>query len=143
MFLPVFRFARDRAQIECRVGELITLTFRPVRSESPILVRGTYFRICADRTLRGPDNDVTASYANGVWQLGRRRNVSFECEGPVHLRVMGMDGLRVYIGPYAFIKAAEGAIFTHQGSLGLYAPRVESSSPVGDLWREVAFLSSV
>ena len=69
--------------------------------------------------------------------------MSFECDGPVYLRVTGRDGPRVCIGPYAFIKAAEGGIFTHEASLGMYAPSVHSSSALGDLWREIAFLSSV
>lgn len=48
---------------------MIILTFRPVHGESPVSVRGAYFRICADCTLRGPDNAIAASYDKGLWQL--------------------------------------------------------------------------
>jgi hypothetical protein len=122
---------------------LITLTFRPLLSESHVLVRAVYFRIGADGTLRGPDNDVAASYVDGLWQLGHRRHVSFECEGPVYLRVTAADGRRECIGPCEFIRAAEGAIFTHDSCLGTYAPHGELSSALGDFWREIAFLTSL
>jgi hypothetical protein len=65
---------------------LITLTFRPLHGESPTLVRGLYFRICADGTLRGPDNAIAASYAGNRWRLGLRAFRSFECATPLYLR---------------------------------------------------------
>jgi hypothetical protein len=121
---------------------LITLTFRPLRSESPVLVRGTYFRICADATLRGPDNAVVATYADGLWQLSNRQHRGFECGGPVYLRVTHTYGRREHIGPYEFLKAAEGAIFTHESRLGVHAARGEPGAWV-DLWKEIAFLTAV
>ncbi len=120
---------------------MITLTFRPALSESPVLVRGAYFRICADGTLRGPDNAVAASYADGLWQLGPRRHVAFECAGPIYLRVTSSDGRREQIGPYDFIRAAEGAIFSNEACLGIYAPRGEMASS-RELWREITLLSA-
>ena len=119
---------------------MITLTFRPVHGESPVLVRGMHFRICTDATLRGPDNAIAASYSKGLWRLGQRQHRAFECSGPIYLRVTNSDGSRSLLGPYNFIKAAEGAIFTQDSCLGIHASRTEGSlSP--EVWREIALLS--
>lgn len=120
---------------------VITLTFHPERSESAVLVRGTYFRIHGDGTLRGPDNAVAATYADGLWQLGPRRYHAFECAGPVYLRVTSKDGRREYIGPYDFVKVVEGAVLTHDSWLGAHAARGGVSLPA-ELWQEIAFLTS-
>jgi hypothetical protein len=119
---------------------LITLTFQPERSESAVLVRGTYFRIHGDGTLRGPDNAVAATYTDGLWQLGPRRYHAFECAGPVYLRVTSKDGRRECIGPYDFVKVVEGAVLTHDSWLGAHAARGGVSLPA-ELWLEIAFLS--
>jgi len=110
-----------------------------MRGEATVLVRGTYFRICADQTLRGPDNDVAASYSDHIWRLALREHRAFECDGPVYLRVRGRDGQCQRIGPYEFLRAAEGAIFTHEICLGMHVPRVESG-PLPDLWEEIVLL---
>jgi hypothetical protein len=120
---------------------LITLTFHPERSESAVLVRGTYFRIRPDGSLRGPDNGVAATYADGLWQLGPRRCHAFECAGPVYLRVTDKDGRRECIGPYDFVKVVEGAVMTHDSWLGSHTIRAGVSAPA-DLWQEIAFLTS-
>ncbi len=119
---------------------MITLTFRPIHGESPVLVRGTYFRICADATLRGPDNSIAASYCDGLWQLGPRLYRAFECGGPVYLRITNSDGSHERIGPYEFVKALEGAIFTHDSCLGTHASATKVGALMG-AWREIAFLS--
>jgi hypothetical protein len=112
-----------------------------MHGDSPILVRGMHFRICADATLRGPDNAVAASYSKRLWLLGSRRFRAFDCSGPVYLRVTNSDGSRGHLGPYSFIKAADGGIFTAESCLGLHATRAEAGlSP--DVWREIAFLSN-
>jgi hypothetical protein len=118
---------------------LITLIFRPVHGESPVSVRGAYFRICADATLRGPDNAIAASYSKGLWQLGRRQHRSFECSGPLYLRALNSFGRHERTGPYEFVKAIDGALFTHTDYLGAFAL---PSAAVGsvELWREIAFL---
>jgi hypothetical protein len=118
---------------------LVILIFRPLYGESPVSVRGTYFRICADATLRGPDNGIAASYRKGVWQLGRGQHRSFECSGPFYLRVRHRDGRHERTGPHDFVKAIDGALFTptdYLGSFALAPPHGNS----GDLWHEVAFL---
>ena len=119
---------------------MITLTFRPLASESVILVRGTYFRICADGTLRGPDNAVTASYTDGLWQLGRKRHRTLECRDAVYLRVTTSDGQRECIGPYECLKVTGGAIFSYDSYLGAHT-RGELFWPGADVWREIALLS--
>lgn len=121
---------------------MITLTFRPLSGESVILVRGAYFRICADGTLRGPDNAVTASYTDGLWQLGRRQHRMVECREPVYLRVTSSDGQRDCIGPYECLKVSGGAIFSNDTYLGAHT-RGESYLPVSDVWREIALLTEI
>jgi hypothetical protein len=121
---------------------VITLTFRPLSGESTILVRGIYFRICADGTLRGPDNAVTASYVNGLWQLGPRQHRMLECREPVYLRVTTSTGRRECIGPYECLKVAGGAIFSNDTYLGAHT-RGDSYLPETDIWSEIALLSEV
>lgn len=121
---------------------MITLSFRALRGESLILVRGAYFRICGDGTLRGPDNDVTANYTDGLWQLGRKQHTMLECRDAVYLRVTTSDGQRECIGPYECLKVARGAIFSNDTYLGAHT-RGESYLPETDIWREIALLSDV
>ena len=118
---------------------MITLTFVPKRSDATVLVRGAYVRICADGTLRGPDNAVSATYADGLWDLGHRQYMSFECKGPVHLRVTDANTRRECLGPYDLVKVVRGAIFTQDTWLGAHAAHGALDSPT-DLWREVVFL---
>jgi hypothetical protein len=93
-----------------------------------------------DATLRGPDNAIEARYSRGSWLLGHGQHHALECEGPVYLRVTGSNGCREYLGPYDFIKAADGAIFTRDSCLGYYTTRPEAgASP--EIWQEVALLS--
>ena len=121
---------------------MIVLTFRPLIGESPVSVRGAYFRICADATLRGPDNAIAARYCKGLWELGRRRHRSFECSGPFYLRMMQRDGRHQRTGPYEFVKSIEGGLFTHSNYLGAFA-LPPSAVNLQDLWREVAFLPPI
>jgi hypothetical protein len=100
-----------------------------------------YFRICADATLRGPDNAVAARYSERIWRLGPRQYRSFECGGPVYLRVTNSNGSRENVGPYDFIKATEGAIFSHDSCLGLHACPAEDGA-LGAVWQEIALISS-
>lgn len=121
---------------------MITLTFRAVNGESVMLVRGAYFRICADGTLRGPDNAVAASYTNGLWQLGRRWHRTLECREAVFLRVTTSDGQRECIGPYEYLKVAGGDVFSNDTYLGAHW-RGASYLPDGDIWTEIALLSEL
>ena len=121
---------------------MITLSFRPLGSDSVVLVRGVYFRICGDGTLRGPDNAVTASYTDGLWQLGRRQHRMLECREAVYLRVTTSDGQRECIGPYEYLKVTGGAIFSNDAYLGAHT-RGESYLPAAEIWREIALLSDI
>jgi hypothetical protein len=122
---------------------LIFLNFRPLQSGSAVVVRGAHFRICADGTLRGPDNTIAARYLERLWHLGQKRYLSFECGGALYLRVTNRRGQRECIGPYATLRAADGAIFTQDSCLGVHAVRTELGSDTVDLWREIAFLTSI
>ncbi|HZT03465.1 MAG TPA: hypothetical protein VFA39_14490 [Steroidobacteraceae bacterium] len=121
---------------------MITLTFRPLSGESVILVRGVYFRICADGTLRGPDNAVTARYTDGLWQLGRRQHRMLECREAVYLRITTADGQRERMGPCDCLRVTGGAIFSNDIYLGAHTSG-ESHVPQADIWREIALLSDM
>ena len=121
---------------------MIFLNFRPLQNGSMVLIRGAYFRICSDGTLRGPDNTISARYSDGLWHLGQTRHVSFECAGPVYLRVTNSDGRRDCTGPYAALRAADGAIYTQDSLLGVHAAHAQFAAESGDVWHEVSFVSS-
>lgn len=104
-------------------------------------MRGTYFRICADGTLRAPDNTVTAKYAGGLWLLGQRQHRTLQCREAVYLRVTHDDGNRESIGPYECVTVSGGAIFSDHTYLGAHAQHRDSVSGDGGLWREIAILS--
>ena len=120
---------------------MIILSFRPLKNGSAILVRGAHFRICADGTLRGPDNTIAARYLDSLWYLGHKQHGSFDCTGPVLLRVTNRNGQRECIGPYESIRAANGTICTEIGCLGAHAVRDEHGSAMLDVWQEVSFLT--
>lgn len=121
---------------------MIILSFRALNGESVMLIRGTYFRICADGTLRGPDNAVAARYTDGLWQLGRKRHRTLECREAIYLRVTTSDGQRECIGPYEYLKVAGGDIFSNNTYLGAHS-RGESCLPETGIWKEVALLSDL
>jgi hypothetical protein len=110
---------------------MIILTFRAVRGETRTILRGAFFRVCADRTLRGPDNTVAAVYANGLWQVRRQSHRSFECEGEVYLRVTDSDGRQVSAGPYQSVRFSQGIIFSGEVRLGAHASYDESDPGTG------------
>lgn len=120
---------------------MILLAFRPIRGDHVAVVRGAYFRICADGTLRASDNTVTARYADGLWLLGRRQHRMLECHEAVYLRITHGSGGRESIGPYESLTVAGGAIFANQSYLGAHAPLRDAPSVTGEIWREVAILS--
>jgi hypothetical protein len=122
--------------------KLIILSFRPLHRESPVIVRGAHFRICSDGTLRGSDNTVAARYIDGLWHLGQRRHLSFECAGPIHLRVTNHHGRSERIGPYESVRAADGAIFTHDSCLGVHIVQAKSGATMAEMWQEISFLAS-
>ena len=108
-----------------------------------MLVRSAYFRICSDGTLRGPDNTIAARYFDGLWLLGQRRHVSFECTGPVYLRVTNSHGQRECSGPYVTIRAEGGALYAQDNRLGIHAVRPQFAAEVIDLWQEISLVTSI
>jgi hypothetical protein len=106
-----------------------------------VLARAAYFRICEDATLRGPDNTVAAVYTAHFWLFGHRRFRSFDCDGPVYLRVRSGTGSLAQTGPYDFLRAAEGALYTQDTCLGVYLPGADPRA-FADHWREITLLSS-
>jgi hypothetical protein len=122
---------------------VITLAFRPLQGELAVLVRGAYFRICADGTLRAPDNSVSAKYADGVWLLGQRQHRTVECRDPVYLRVTHENGRRDCTGPHEGLRVAGGAIFSEHAYLGAHAPHHEPYTALSEIWREIAILTQI
>jgi hypothetical protein len=53
--------------------------------------------------------------------------------------VMHPDGSNERIGPYEFVKAIDGALFTPTDYLGAFAVPPSEIKPL-EVWREVAFL---
>jgi hypothetical protein len=121
---------------------MLRLTFRALHGEAAmVLTRAAYFRICEDATLRGPDNTVAAVYADHCWLLGSRRFRSFDCEGPVYLRVKTSAGGIAQTGPYGF-RTSRRRLALYPGHLpGHLLSGLEPAS-AQDHWREIALLSA-
>jgi hypothetical protein len=120
-----------------RVAPLIQITF--VFSGIPTFMRGAFFRICADRTLRGPEGSIVARYTARGWQLGVRNCREFEAIGPVTLRAHSADGRREHLGPFDVVRAAEGALFDRSRCLGTFCTNRAASPTLPD-WHEIALL---
>lgn len=111
-----------------------------MHDESRVVIRGAYFRICADGTLRGPDNGIVSRYADGLWQLRRGWHRAFDCNGPVFIRVANSDGRREQAGPYPLIKVTGGAIFVNESCLAVHDSQ-QAAASMDSVCREIAFLS--
>ncbi len=121
---------------------MITLSYRPLYSDSVVLLRGAYFRIGADGVLRGPDNAVVAGYSDGAWRFARSLCRILECRDTAYLRVTSLDGARKCIGPYQCLKVvAGGAVFTNETYLGAHALG-RSGFTETEIWREITILSA-
>jgi len=105
----------------------------------PAFVRGAFFRICADHTLRGPEGSVVARYNALGWHLGARNCREFEATGPLLLRAHFADGRRERLGPYEVIRAADGALFDRSHCLGVFCTN-RAASPHLPEWQEIALL---
>jgi hypothetical protein len=118
---------------------LITLAFSPLSPGSQVLVRASFFRICADSTLRGPESTLVATYASHVWRLGVRRCREFQCNDMLFLRVRNAGGEQERLGPYQFVRAAEGALFASGKCLGIYSCKWNAEN-TAHRWDEVTLL---
>jgi hypothetical protein len=119
---------------------LITLTFSP-QAGSQILVRAPFFRICPDATLRGPESSVVATYMARTWRLGARWCREFHCVDDLYLRVSPADGKQLLHGPYQYLRAAEGALFTGSTCLAIHSSEWNEESG-GVRWNEITLLSN-
>jgi hypothetical protein len=120
---------------------MMMLVFHPCLSGSPVQVRGAYFRICADATLRGPDNEVAAAFIEHSWHLARRRFRDFQSSTPVYLRVTNQNGEREQLGPFELFRVAEGALFSAERCVGTHSANWATPS-VAACWREIVILPS-
>jgi hypothetical protein len=121
---------------------LITLTFSPLSSGSPVVIRGLFFRIDRDCALRGPDSTVVATYAPHTWKLGARSFREFHCNNAVYLRVRNRESVRERLGPYDFVRAAEGGLFVQGQCIGTYSPQWDTEDALHQCWHEITLLSA-
>jgi hypothetical protein len=121
---------------------LITLTFSPLSSGSPVVIRGLFFRIDRECALRGPDSTVVATYTPHTWRLGARSFREFHCNNSIYLRVRNRADACEKLGPYEFVRAAEGGLFVQGQCIGTYSPQWETESGPNQSWQEITLLSA-
>jgi hypothetical protein len=129
-------FARNQC------SRLITLTFSPLSSGSPVVIRGLFFRIDRECALRGPDSTVVATYTPHTWRLGARSFREFHCNNSIFLRVRNRADACEKLGPYEFVRAAEGGLFVQGQCIGTYSPQWETESGPSQSWQEITLLSA-
>jgi hypothetical protein len=129
-------FARNQC------SRLITLTFSPLSSGSPVVIRGLFFRIDRECALRGPDSTVVATYTPHTWRLGARSFREFHCNNSIYLRVRNRADACEKLGPYEFVRAAEGGLFVQGQCIGTYSPQWETESGSTQSWQEITLLSA-
>ena len=116
---------------------MISLSF--TLSGVPVFARGAFFRICADRTLRGPGGSLIATYSALGWRLGGRNYREFEAIGPLFLRAHRADGRAEVMGPYEFVRAGDGALFGRGRCLGSFCAN-RALSPGIPEWSDITLL---
>ena len=122
-------------------SRLITLTFSPLSSGSPIVIRGLFFRIDRDCALRGPDSTMVATYTPHTWRLGARSFREFHCNNTVYLRVRSRAASEK-LGPFEFVRAAEGGLFVQGQCIGTYSPQWDTDNAGHQCWQEITLLSA-
>jgi hypothetical protein len=121
---------------------LITLTFSPLSSGSQVVIRGLFFRIDRECALRGPDSSVVATYTPHTWKLGARSFREFYCNNAVYLRVKSREAVYERLGPYEFVRAAEGGFFVQGQCIGTYSSQWDTESTSPQSWQEITLLSA-
>jgi len=102
---------------------MIRLNFRSVKGDAPTLTVATFFRFCADGTLRGPDNYLVARCVEGCWQVSGRIHRELDCEGPVRVRLtVGEHEPPVHLGPFAHLRTAGGMLYGDDACLNILMP---------------------
>jgi hypothetical protein len=118
---------------------MITLTFRSALGESQVQTRASYFRFCADGTIRANGNSVAATRVNDCWRLGQRLFRELECTGPVYLRARRTaDSASVGYGPYSLVRTAAGLVYGDDECLEVRLPALHREPAYS--WYEVALL---
>jgi hypothetical protein len=103
---------------------------------SPVCLRASCFRFCADGTLRGGDNSVAATRVDTGWRICRGLYKELECSGPVLVRARKtMSGATECRGPFAFVRVEAGLLLSDQGDLGIYLPTWQMVGTVS--WHEI------
>ena len=102
---------------------MLILTFHAALGDSAIQSRATYFRLCADATLRGPDNALAATRFNDCWRVGQRLFRQMDCAGPVLLRVKRTPSAEpISMGPYKLVRSSGGLMYGDDVCLSLHTP---------------------
>lgn len=94
-----------------------------MQGDAPTLAVATFFRFCADGTLRGPENYLVARCVDGGWTLSGRMHRELDCEGPVRLRYsMGAAEAPMSLGPFTHLRTAAGMLYGDDSCLNLFVP---------------------
>src|SRR5436853_467717 len=100
---------------------MLRLNFRSLQGDAPTLAVGTFFRFCADGTLRGPENYLVARCVDGSWKLSGRMHRELDCEGPVRLRYSrGSKDAPMTLGPFAHVRSAAGMLYGDDSCLNIF-----------------------
>lgn len=119
---------------------MIRLTFHASLGEGVLQSRATFFRFCADATLRGPDNSLAATRVDDCWRIGQRLFREWNCIGPVLVRVRKTPAaVPISMGPYRLLRAAHGVLYGDEVCLSL---RMPGWSDGVDACHEVALLDA-
>jgi hypothetical protein len=119
---------------------MLRLTFHAALGDLAVQSRATYFRFCADATLRGPDNSLAATRVDGFWRIGQRLFRQMDCLGPVLLRVRRTpSAVPISMGPYNVVRAADGLMYGDDVCLSLRTPGWDSGL---DACHEVSLLDA-
>ena len=92
--------------------------------------------------MRGPDSTVVATYTPHTWRLGARSFREFHCNNSIYLRVRNRADACEKLGPYDFVRAAEGGLFVQGQCIGTYSPQWETESGANQSWQEITLLSA-
>jgi hypothetical protein len=102
---------------------MLRLTFYASLGQHAAQARARSFRLCADATLRGHDNSLTATRVDGAWLLGRRSYRHFDCAGPVLLIVRrSASDPPISMGPFRLVRAGAALIWGDDELLSLHVP---------------------
>ena len=85
---------------------------------------------------------MVATYTPHTWRLGARSFREFHCNNTVYLRVRNREAACEKLGPYEFVRAAEGGLFVQGQCIGTYSPQWDTESASHQCWQEITLLSA-